>query len=304
MFRGLIAKFFLHVVSWFPLSVAQGIGRLLGRIFNSYSNDLSRVARKNIDLCFPELTENQRKELVRESLMQTGMAFVECGAMWLWPSERVLKKVRKVSGQDLVETAIKKGNGVIFIGPHLGAWEVVGLYSAKRWPLTSLYRPPKLSGFNQIIRRGRTRTGSKLVSTDVAGVRTLRKALSDGGVAVILPDQDPGKGAGEFAPFFGIQANTMTLLSRLAAKSGATVLTAYVERLPKGEGYNIHVSPTPECLAEKDSAIAVACLNAVIEKCVRELPAQYQWAYRRFKNRPEGGRKLYGRGPFVRTDRD
>jgi KDO2-lipid IV(A) lauroyltransferase len=195
----------------------------------------------------------------------------------------VLDHVREVTGRELVEAAINKGNGIIFVIPHLGAWEVVGLYGSTHWPVTSLYRPPRLTGLDQLIRKGRERAGARLVSTDVNGVRSLRKALSHGEAVMILPDQDPGRGAGAFAPFFGIQANTMTLLSRLAGKSGATVLTAYAERLPKGRGYHVHISPTPECLADKDSIIATTCLNQVVE---------------------EGGRKLYGRGPFVRVDGD
>ncbi len=302
MLRAFFAKILLRVISWFPISVAHGLGRLLGKVFNNYSNELSRITRRNIELCLPELSAQKVDELVRESLMQSSMAFIECGALWLWPVQRVLNQVREVTGRDLVEAAIKERNGIIFVIPHLGAWEVVGLYGSTHWPVTSLYRPPRLTGLDQLIRKGRERAGATLVSTDVSGVRSLRKALSNGEAVMILPDQDPGRGAGAFAPFFGIQANTMTLLSRLAGKSGATVLTAYAERLPKGQGYHIHISSAPECLADGDSIVAATCLNQEVEKCVRELPAQYQWAYRRFKNRPEGGRKLYGRGPLVRVD--
>jgi KDO2-lipid IV(A) lauroyltransferase len=302
MLRAFFAKILLRIISWFPLSVAHGLGRLMGRVFNSYSNELSRITRRNIELCFPELSVQQIDELTRESLMQTGMAFIECGALWLWPAQRVLDLVIKVTGQELVEASIKNGNGTIFVIPHLGAWEIVGLYGSSHWPITSLYRPPKLTGLDLLIRKGRERVGAKLVSTDVSGVRSLFNALSHGEAVMILPDQDPGRGAGLFAPFFGIQTNTMTLLSRLAAKSGATVLMAYAERLPKGKGYHVHISSAPDCMADKDPVVAATCLNHEIEKCARKFPAQYQWAYRRFKNRPEGGRKLYGRGPFVRAD--
>ncbi|MCK4587813.1 MAG: lysophospholipid acyltransferase family protein [Gammaproteobacteria bacterium] len=304
MFRAFLAKLLLRILSWFPLSVAHGLGRLIGRFFNSYSNELSRIARRNIELCFPELNEQQRSELVRESLMQTGMAILECGALWLWPVERVLKKVRKVSGWELMEKARSEGKGVVFAAPHLGAWEVIGLYSAKRSPMTCMYRPPKLTGLNQLIRKGRGRSGVALVPTDAGGVRALYKALSRGELVGILPDQDPGRGAGVFAPFFGIQANTMTLLSRLAGKSNTTVFMAYAERLPKGQGYHIHIMPAPECLADKDPVTAATCLNGAVEKCVRTLPGQYQWAYRRFKNRPEGEGRLYGREPLVRNVRE
>jgi KDO2-lipid IV(A) lauroyltransferase len=304
MFRAFIARILLRIISWFPLSVAHGLGRFLGGFFYSYSNELSRITRRNIELCFPKLGSRKVDELTRESLMQTGMALIECGALWLWPTRRVLDQVREVTGRELIEAAVKEGNGVIFVIPHLGSWETVALYSSKYWPTTSLYRPPRLAGLDQLIRSGRERAGAKLVTTDVSGVRALRKALSQGEVVIILPDQDPGRGAGVFAPFFGIQANTMTLLSRLADKSGATVLTAYAERLSKGGGYHIHISSSPEGLADKDSVVAATCLNRVVEQCARDLPAQYQWGYRRFKNRPEGGEKLYGRGPLVGTDGD
>lgn len=298
MLRASLAILLLRIVSWFPLSVAHGLGRLIGRIFYSFSNELSRVARRNIELCYPELNEKQKNELVRECLMQTGMAILECGALWMWPVERVLEKVQKVYGWELLEMARAEGKGVIFAAPHLGAWEVIGLYSAKHCPMTCMYRPPKLAGLDPLIRKGRGRSGVALVPTDASGVRAVSKALSRGELVGILPDQDPGHGAGVFAPFFGIQANTMTLLSRFAGKAGTTVLAAYAERLPKGQGYNIHILPAPECLSDKDPVVAATCLNSTVEECIRALPSQYQWAYRRFKNRPEGERKLYGREPL------
>ena len=304
MLRSFLVKVFLRIISWFPLSVAHGLGRTFGKFVNSYSNELSRVTRRNIELCYPELNEQQRNKLVRESLMQTGMAAVECGAMWLWPVDRVLKKVRKVSGWELMEKARDEGKGVVFAAPHLGAWEVIGLYSAMRSPMTCMYRPPKLTGLDRLIRKGRGRSGVALVPTDAGGVRALYKALSRGELVGILPDQDPGHGAGIFAPFFGIEANTMTLLSRLAGKANVTVLMAYVERLPKGLGYHIHIMPALGCLADKDPVTSATCLNQGVEECVRALPSQYQWAYRRFKNRPEGKNKLYGREPLVRNVRE
>jgi KDO2-lipid IV(A) lauroyltransferase len=304
MLRVFLAKILLRIMSWFPLSVVHALGRLLGRVINSYSNELSRVTRRNIELCFPELSVQQIDELARESLMQMGMAFMEFGAMWLWPTERVLKRVQKVTGWELLEKAKIEGKGVILASPHIGAWEVIGLYAAKRWPMTAMYRPPRLAGLNQTIRNGRERAGATLVPTDTSGVRALYRALSRGELVTILPDQDPGRGAGAFAPFFGIEANTMTLMSRLAGKANVTALMTYVERLPKGQGYHIHIMTAPECLADKNPVIAATCLNGAVEKCVRVLPAQYQWAYRRFKNRPEGEKNLYSRGSFVRADRE
>src|SRR5690606_22857156 len=122
-----------------------------------------------------------------------------------------------------------------------------------------------------------------------AGVRTLLKLLKDGGMLGILPDQQPKRGDGEFAPFFNIPALTMTLLPRLAERTGATVLCAYVKRLPTHEqGFEVHIEPAPDTVADPDPLIATAALNLALEHCIRSAPEQYQWSYKRFTIRPEG----------------
>ena len=113
------------------------------------------------------------------------------------------------------------------------------------------------------------------------------KRLLAGGVVGILPDQQPKAGEGEFAPFFGTPALTMVLLSRLAQRTGATVLFAFAERLPRGTGFRIHIRPAPEGIADPDLPAAVAALNRGVEECVRIAPSQYQWAYKRYSIRPQ-----------------
>ena len=170
---------------------------------------------------------------------------------------------------------------------------MVGLYGSTHWPMTSLYRPPRQPALNEVMRHGRERAGAKLVPTDAGGIRALYKALGRGELVAILPDQDPDRTAGVFAPFFGVQANTMTLLSRLATKTGATVLMAYAERLPKGSGYRLCFQETDAALIEGDDAEKAIHLNQAVEQCVLKQPSQYQWAYKRFKTRPDGEGKFY-----------
>jgi Kdo2-lipid IVA lauroyltransferase/acyltransferase len=116
----------------------------------------------------------------------------------------------------------------------------------------------------------------------------LFKRLNDGGVVGILPDQQPKAGEGEFAPFFGVQALTMTLLPRLAARSGATVLFGYCERIDAGPGFRLRFEAAPSQLADRDPAIGVRALNAAIEAIARREPSQYQWTYKRYTLRPPG----------------
>jgi KDO2-lipid IV(A) lauroyltransferase len=107
-------------------------------------------------------------------------------------------------------------------------------------------------------------------------------------VVGILPDQQPKQGEGEFAPLFGTPALTMVLLSRLAQRTGATVLFAFAERLQDGRGFRLHFLPAPPGVADPDLATAVAALNRGVEDCVRIAPAQYQWHYKRYSIRPPG----------------
>lgn len=291
--RAFFVRSLLKILSGLPLAFVHKLGDLLGRSLTLFPNDLRDTAHTNIARCFPQWTAQQQRQLVLQCLQQTARATLESGALWLLPPERVLSLLKKVSGEDMLAQAMEKGKGVILAIPHLGAWEMVGLYGSTHWPMTSLYRPPRQPYLGELIRAGRERAGAKLVPTDASGVRALYKALGRGELIAILPDQDPDRSSGVFAPFFGVQANTMTLLSRLASKSGATVLMAFAERLPKGEGFHLHFQNTEAALSDGDAAQAAASLNQAIEQCALQQPAQYQWAYKRFKTRPPGEAKFY-----------
>jgi len=293
MIRVAMIRLLLRLMSLLPLSVTHALGAGLGSLFNCFNNQMRHVARCNIDRCFPGWTPQQRSRLVRESLQETIKAALETGGLWMWTLERVLAEIQKVSGASLLEEAMARGKGVILAAPHLGAWEMAGLYCSRCGPITSLYRPPRIPELDRLIREARERAGATLVRTDASGVRALYKALGRGELVGILPDQDPDRASGVFAPFFGVQANTMTLLSRLAVKTGATVLMIYAERLPKGKGYHLHFQKMDTVSAESDDVQKAACLNRAVEQCVLQQPAQYQWAYKRFKTRPEGEGKFY-----------
>lgn len=283
----------LRAVSHLPLPLLHAIGALLGWLFFFFSNRHRRIAERNINLCFPQLNLLQRRELLRRSMMETGKAMTEAPVLWCREGRKVMQLVRQVEGGDLLEAGIKRSKGVIIAGPHLGCWEMLGLYLSDNYPTTSLYRPPRYTVFDQLMKQGRQRLGANLVPTDASGIKQLLKALKKGEVSGILPDQDPRETGGLFAPLFGIQANTMTLLNRLANKSGATVLIGFAERLPRGQGYHIHFLPLPDEIGGSDAEASVRVLNEGIEKAISMAPAQYQWSYKRFRTRPEGEPSVY-----------
>src|SRR5690606_1242781 len=150
-----------------------------------------------------------------------------------------LATIRRVEGEELVEEALARGQGLIMLGPHLGNWELVGLYLSSRFQMAALYEPPKLQEFESFMIDQRSRVGSELVPTNKRGVMRLLQILKAGGLVAILPDQEPDLAGGEFAPFFGVQANTIKLVSKLIQKTGAQALCVFAKRLPDGRGFDI-----------------------------------------------------------------
>jgi KDO2-lipid IV(A) lauroyltransferase len=140
-------------------------------------------------------------------------------------------------------------------------------------PITVLYRRPKLAWLDPLMRAGRARGNLRLATADSSGVRQLIGALKRGEAVGFLPDHVPGTGEGEWSPFFGKPAYTMTLASRLAARENVATFLAFAKRLPRGAGYSIHVRRLdPTC-----------SINRAIEELVRECPEQYLWGYNRYK---------------------
>lgn len=291
--RTVFAKLLLRFFSCLPLWIAHRLGTLLGRALFLFSSDLRHTSEANLRLCFPQQGATDRTALGKRSLIEMGKTITEMGALWFWGKTRILNKIKQISGEEHLHNAIAEGNGVLLALPHLGAWEMVGLYCSANHPMTSLYRPPRLPALDATVRHARERFGATLVPTTTEGVRALYKALGRGELVAILPDQDPRDGSGLFAPFFGIPAYTMTLLARLAKKSAATILFCHAERLANGEGFHLHFIPANWDATQSDLAQNTRYINAGIEQCIMQRPEQYQWSYKRFRTRPKGETALY-----------
>ena len=285
---GTVVRSALRLFALLPLPAAHGLGAVIGWLGWVAGGRLRRVTETNLGLCFAERPPRQRARLARRSLTEAGKTLTEMGAMWLWAPERAERLVREVRGDDTARRLYAEGRGIIALIPHLGCWEICNLYYARRYPLTALYRPPRLVALRDTVHRARERVGARLVPTSASGVKALHRALAAGEVIGILPDQDPGRGHGVFAPFFGIPANTMTLAARLARRSGAPVVIVYGERLARGRGYRIHLEEVDKAIADPDPGRAATAMNAAVERLVRRCPEQYQWSYKRFKTRPDG----------------
>ncbi len=291
-------KFWIIVVvrllAALPLSVAQGIGTLVGLLFYWLPNRERRNGRINLKLCYPGWSAGDRERLLKRSLVENAKTLAETPGIWLGDPREWVARIRGEEGSEILQELLNRGRGVIVAAPHLGNWEAGVHYLASVAPVTALYRPPREPALAKVMQDGRSRGGARLVPTSGQGVKALYAALRRGEMVTILPDQQPkSKGAGVFAPFFGVPALTMVLVSRLARKTGAAVIFSFAERLPAGRGYRTHWVSAPPGIADADPVIAASALNLGVETCVRRCPEQYQWSYKRFEERPAPGAKLY-----------
>jgi Kdo2-lipid IVA lauroyltransferase/acyltransferase len=193
-----------------------------------------------------------------------------------------LSRIRNCYGREYFDEARKGGKGLIVLTPHIGCFEIIGLYVAAEMPVTCMYSTPKRTWMDKVIRSGRQRGQMFLARADIGGVRTLLKALKRGEAIGLLPDQVPSHGEGEWADFFGRPAYTMTLAGRLLEASGAHVLMSYVIRRPHGDGYDIHFAP----LDLQPGVPVTRQINRALENIIRTCPAQYLWSYNRYKVPP------------------
>jgi KDO2-lipid IV(A) lauroyltransferase len=297
-FRSVLARASLRISSWLPLSAGQRLGTLLAPVAIRFRGRVRDSILTNLQLCFPELGEEERRDLAEEGLAASIAAMLELGPLWNWERERVLSLAREVDGLEALDAAISSGRGVLLIGPHLGAWEMAGLFVSARTRVTSLYRPPQVRGLELCLKRARERFGARLVPADAGGVRALYRALQRGELVCVLPDQDPGaSGGGVFVPFFGQPARTSTLAARLLASTQAVPIMAWAQRLERGRGYRLQFYELEaDSLRSGDLELATAALNLELEQLVRRLPGQYLWSYRRFRHRPPGFPNPYRRG--------
>jgi len=297
-----VARGLFRFIGKQPLPLVHFEGILVGWMVYAVSSLSKRntssanLLRKNLHLSGICDSPGQYRQILHSNIAETGKSLLETFAIWNRGEQSATVWVRECLGWEDVENAKAAGKGIIFLTPHLGCYEITSLYYATRYPITVLYRPPRKRWLMPLIEAGRSTGQVRLAPTNARGVRDLLQTLKQGEAIGILPDQIPGRGEGEWAPFFGRPAYTMTLVSRIAEKTGAPVFMVFGERLPWGRGYRLHFRPLPSGAVD-----SVAGMNRAVEDQIRRCPAQYQWNYHRYNirkgTRPEGGMPTFEQSP-------
>ncbi len=166
----------LRIAGWLSLAGAQRVGRFVGYLVWRLPTKSRQVTDINLSICFPELSDTERAVMSKRSLAQTGMTMLEVPLMWEWPVEKCLGLIRETEGLDLIDEAMAGDKGLILLAPHLGNWELAGLFFSSRYKMAALYSPPNMPEFEDYMIKVRGRLGSELVRGDRRGLALMPSA--------------------------------------------------------------------------------------------------------------------------------
>ena len=281
-----------RAVTILPFPVLLKLGTALGLLLHSIPNRRRTIAHRNIQLCLPNLSDQEQRAMLRANFINTGIAVMEVGIAWWWSKERFSKLLQF---EGLENLAVEEGRGTMLLGIHFTTLEIGTAALGTVIARDGMYRAHGNPVYDFIQARGRLHKGT---STDVIyerrDVRGTMKALKAGRRLWYGPDQDYGLQQGLYAPFFGIQAATVYATARFAEKTGGAVVPFSHIRLPGSQGYKITVYPALEDFPSGDDLVDATRINKIVEEFILLQPEQYLWVHRRFKNRPESEADVYG----------
>lgn len=268
-----------------PYPWLMALGRGLGRLARPLLKSRVKVARRNLELAFPEWNEARREQVLSENFENVGCAILETGMAWFWPDARI-RRLMRVEGEEHVRAAEAAGQGMLLLSAHFLTLELNARMFGLLRPGVGVYRPNTNPVLEYAQYHGRCRSNKYLVDrTDVKG---MIKALRRGEALWYAPDHDYGAHASVFVPFFAVSHTaTITGTATLARVKNCVVLPCYNIRLPRG-GYRLVIEPPLTGYPSGDDEADARLTNGVVEAAIRQAPAQYMWLHRRFKTVPTG----------------
>lgn len=276
----------LWLVVQLPYPVIYRLGNAMGRLALKLMKRRAKIAYRNLELCFPEMSEAERYRMVVKNFESVGMGVMETGIAWFWPTKRI-NRWMDASGLEHIRAVQDSGRGVLLIGIHFLTLEMGARMFGIHNPGIGVYRPNDNPVLDWLQTWGRMRSNKSMI--DRKDLKGMVRALKNGEIIWYAPDHDYGPRASVFAPLFAVKdAATTSGTWMLAKMSKACVVPFVPRRKPDGKGYELIILE-PECNPPLDDAETTAAwMNTIVEKCILMAPEQYMWLHRRFKTRPEG----------------
>jgi len=273
-----------------PLRLLAAIGKGFGTLLYALGRERRRVCLINLARCLPELSAAEREALARRHFQAFARTFLERAILW-WASPARIRELVRIEGMEHFEAL--RGRPLILLAPHFVGLDMGAARLLMDFGLVSIFARQKNKVFDTVLYAGRMRFGRLTLLSRQQGVRPALRAMQAGLPFYYLPDMDYGHRDTIFIPFFGVDAATITGVSRLARLARARVLPCITRMLPGGEGYVLRFLPAWEDYPGASIEADTRRMNAFIEEQVRQMPEQYLWVHKRFKTRPPGEPSWY-----------
>ncbi|MFM7531564.1 MAG: lipid A biosynthesis acyltransferase [Rubrivivax sp.] len=282
----------LRLMQHLPMGLLVHLGRGLGRVLGVCARRRRHIARRNLELCFPQAEPAWRAAVLREHFALLGRSLVERALLWYAPEARVRALIR-VEGD--IDLAARSPRPVMWLVPHFLGLEVAGAAVQLLQPRTVLdiYQPQRNAYFDRVLKQGRLRFGRAEAYPRGTPIRQVMARIREGQPFFNMPDQDFGPRESSFVPFFGVPAATLIAPSRIARMLDMVVQPVVVDMLPGAQGWRVRFLPPLQGFPTEDALADAARMNAFVEEQIRLDPAQYLWVHKRFKTRPPGEPSLY-----------
>ncbi|WP_110602968.1 MULTISPECIES: LpxL/LpxP family Kdo(2)-lipid IV(A) lauroyl/palmitoleoyl acyltransferase [Salinicola] len=273
-----------------PWRLKLALGRGIGLLSWKLAKRRRHITDTNLALCFPELDDRQRAELVRKTFVANGIGILETATGWCRDPEHLRHRVT-FRGTEHMERAMAQGKGALIIGIHFSTLDLGGALHSLFFPADVVYRPHDNPVFEDFMTRARR--GIFGAAIDRHDLRGVVRRIKSGHAVWYSPDQDFGREASVFAPFFGVPAASIKLTAKIARMTGAPVMPLMFHRNPDNRTYTLEYLPPLKDFPSGDDVADAAQVNAFIEQAIRRHPEQYLWLHRRFKTRPPGDSSFY-----------
>jgi KDO2-lipid IV(A) lauroyltransferase len=281
----------LRLCGLLPYRLQLGIGRALGRVAHRFAKERRAISRRNIELCFPELSPAERDALALAHFESLGISIVELG-LGRWASDRRLLAMTRIEGTEHIRNATERGIGVILLSAHFTTLEISGrVLSLNCPPFDAVYRKNRSELMTEILRSNRERSARGTIEKN--DIKSMVRSLREGTPVWYAPDQSYNRKQSALLPFFGVPSMTNTATGTLARLGKAVVIPFFPRRLPEG-GYLLTVLPPVEGIPSDDPVADTKKYLEILERQIRLCPEQYYWVHRKFKNRPEPLPDAYG----------
>jgi len=280
---GLLA-IILWSINWLPLRFKIGLGKSVGRLLYRIPSSRTHITRVNLQICFPELSDVEREQMVKEVFINFGAGIIE-NAMGWWTNPEKLKEITEFKDRIHLDSAIAKDRGVILLGAHFSTIDLSATMMGNFYDCYALYRLQSNWLLNKIMTHGRRSTMKGMIPH--TSMRDAARKIMKKEIVWYSPDQDMGTENSVFAPFFNHPAATLVATSKLAKLTKAPLVMLISYRKPDDSGYVLKFLPGPEKFPVDDEVENATMVNALIEQGIRCSPSQYYWFHRRFKSQPE-----------------